>query len=187
MTKQDELQGTINGCRQGDRLSQRQLYRHFYRYGMNVCNRYARSEMEAEEMLNDAFLRIFTKIEMYNPELSFLGWIHTIFVRSSINYLRKYQNTPLTTELDNAPTQSVNETILARLSADEVLSLVRHLPPSYRAAFNLSVVEGYAHAEIAEMLGISEGTVKSNLMKARLKMQAMVTEMNSFHKKIGNE
>lgn len=180
MTKQEDLQNMIDGCRRGDRLSQRHLYRHFYRYGMNVCNRYARSEMEAEEMLNDAFLRIFTKIEMYNPDLSFLGWIHTIFVRTSINYLRKYQNQPQTTDLDNAPPQPVNETILAQLSTEEVLSLVRHLPPSYRAAFNLSVVEGYPHAEIAEMLGISEGTVKSNLMKARIKMQNMVSQMNEI-------
>ena len=177
MTK-NELQGILNGCRASNRLSQKQLYRHFYRYGMNVSNRYAHSEEEAEEMLNDAFLRIFMKIDMYDDNQSFLGWLHTIVVHAAINYLKKYQNKPATTDMDLAQNIGFNDTAFAQMSADEITSLVRQLPPSYRTAFNLSVVEGYSHVEIAKILGISEGTARSNLMIARQKLQIMVSQSN---------
>jgi RNA polymerase sigma-70 factor, ECF subfamily len=177
----NELQDIINGCRLGHKLSQKQLYRLFYRYGMNICNRYARSEEEAEEMLNDAFLRIFSKIEMYDDNLSFPAWLHTIVVRSAINYLKKYQKFVGTDDIQIAETYATfNENILSILSAEEIIGLVKRLPPSYRAAFNLSVVEGYPHAEIAAMLGISEGTVRSNLMIARQKLQDMVLQSNKI-------
>ncbi len=180
MTK-DELLDIINGCRMGNRLSQKQLYRQFYRYGMNVCNRYARTEEEAEEMMNDAFLRIFTKIELYDATQSFPTWLHTIMVRSAINYLKKYQNQPLTTGIEVAEYQAViHENIIAQMSADELIVFIRQLPPSYRAAFNLAVVEGYSHVEIAELLGISEGTSRSNLMVARQKLQIMVLQSNKI-------
>jgi RNA polymerase sigma-70 factor, ECF subfamily len=180
MTK-NELQDIINGCRLGSRLSQMQLYRLFYRYGMNICNRYARSEEEAEEMLNDAFLRIFTKIALYDTTLSFPAWLHTIVVRSAINYLKKYQNFIATSDIEIVESYTTfNENIMALLSAEEIIGLVKRLPPSYRAAFNLSVVEGYAHAEIAALLGISEGTVRSNLMIARQKLQDMVLQSNKI-------
>lgn len=177
MTK-TELQDIINGCRAGNRLSHKQLYRQFYHYGMNVCNRYARSEEEAEEMLNDAFLRIFTKIDMYDSEQSFLAWLHTIVVRSAINYLKKYQNHFDTMDVEVAQNTSFDDHILAQMTADEIIGLVRQLPPSYRAAFNLAVIEGYSHVEIANMLGISEGTSRSNLMIARQKLQNMVSLSN---------
>lgn len=175
---QDELKNIINGCRKGNRLSQKALYRQFYRYGMNVCNRYAQSEAEAEEMLNDAFLRIFTKIELYDTSLSFPAWLHTIVVRSAINYLKKYQNKPLTTDIELAEYFPVSDydDIIAQMSADELIVLVRKLPQSYRSAFNLYVIDGCSHTEIAAMLGISEGTSRSNLMIARQKLQIMVSQ-----------
>jgi RNA polymerase sigma-70 factor, ECF subfamily len=176
----ENLQDIINGCRQGSRLSQKQLYQHFYRYGMNVCNRYARSEAEAEEMLNDAFLRIFSKIDMYDATLSFPSWLHTIVVRSAINYLKKYRirDTNDIELVDNLIV--LNDTIFAELSANEIIHLVQQLAPSYRAAFNLAVVEGYSHAEIAALLGISEGTARSNLMIARQKLQILVSQSNKI-------
>lgn len=182
MTK-DELQEMVNGCRRGNRLSQKQLYRQFYRYGMNVCNRYARSEEEAEEMMNDAFLRIFTKIELYDATQSFPAWLHTIMVRSAINYLKKYQYQPLTTSIEVAEYQAVfSENIIAQMSADGLIVCVRQLPPSYRVAFNLAAVEGYSHIEIAELLGITEGTSRSNLMVARQKLQTMVLQSNKIRR-----
>ena len=181
MTK-DDLQEVINGCLLGNRLSQKTLYRHFYSYGMNVCNRYARSEEEAEEMLNDAFLRIFMKIDLYDGQRSFPAWLHTIVVRSAINYLKKYQTIPLTVDIDLAEHQAVstNTHVLSQMSVDEIITLVRKLPPSYRMAFNLAVIEGYSHVEIATMLGISEGTARSNLMIARQKLQMMVSQLNKI-------
>jgi RNA polymerase sigma-70 factor, ECF subfamily len=184
MTREEALQDIIEGCRAGNRLSQKALYRQFYRYGMNVCNRYAPSEEAAEEMLNDAFLRIFTKIALYDAELSFPSWLHTIVVRSAINYLKKYHNKPLTTEIELAEhyTASESENIIAQMSADELIDMVRELPMSYRSAFNLAVIDGYSHTEIAAMLGISEGTSRSNLMVARKKLQIMVSQSNKIEK-----
>lgn len=177
MTK-DELQNVINGCRVGNRLSQKALYRQFFRYGMNLCNRYAHSKEEAEEMLNDAFLRIFMKIDMYDSALSFSGWLHTIVVRSAINYLKKYENTPSTTSVEYAEYHTVlNEDILSKMASEELIRCVKQLPPSYRTAFNLAVVEGYSHVEIAQLLGISEGTSRSNLMVARQKLQIIISQL----------
>ena len=181
MTK-NELNLIINGCRRGDRLSQKHLYQNFYKYGMNISHRYARTEAEAEEMLNDAFLRVFSKIDMYNIELTFVTWFHTIVVRSAINYLKKYEHQPITTDIEMATPLSINDNIFSKMSSDEILELVRELPPSYRAAFNLSVVEGHSHSEIASMMGITEGTARSNLMIARQKLQNMVSQTNKIIK-----
>ena len=180
MTK-DELQSIINGCRAGNRLSQKALYRQFFRYGMNVCNRYAHSKEEAEEMLNDAFLRVFTKIDMYDSALSFPGWLHTIIVRSAINYLKKYEHKPLTTGIELAAYHAdLNEYILSEMASEELIHCVKQLPPSYRTAFNLAVVEGYSHVEIAKLLSISEGTSRSNLMVARQKLQIIISQLNKM-------
>ncbi len=175
MTKND-LDVIINGCRRGDRLSQKRLYQQFYTYGVNISHRYARTNVEAEEILNDAFLRIFTKIEMYNIDLPFVTWFHTIVVRSAINYLKKYENKPVTTDIEMGRAAIIQEDALSKMSSDEIIALVRQLPPSYRATFNLSVVEGYAHSEIAAIMGVTEGTARSNLMIARQKLQKMVSQ-----------
>ncbi len=177
MTNNEDLLDIIEGCRNGNCLSQKALYKHFFRYGMNVCNRYARSEVEAEEMLNDAFLRIFTKIDYYDSNFPFPTWLHTIVVRTCINYLKKYHLKTQTTDLEFAEYHTAfDESALNRLSFDEIILMVRQLPPSYRAAFNLAAIEGYSHAEIAEMFGITEATSRSNLMVARQKLKIMVSQ-----------
>ncbi len=175
---QNELQNIISGCRVGKSASQKALYKQFYRYGMNVSNRYAQSKDEAEEMLNDAFLRVFTKIDMYDPLQSFPGWFHTIVVRSAINYLKKYEKKLITTDLKLVENMDFSDPINEQMSTDEVKDLVRQLPPSYRTAFTLSVVEGYSHVEIAAMLGIAEGTARTNMMIARQKLQKMILQKN---------
>jgi RNA polymerase sigma-70 factor, ECF subfamily len=174
----DALQDLINGCLKGNKLSQKQLYRQYYRYGMNICTRYARSDEEAEEMLNDAFLRVFTKIDLYDPAHSFTTWFHTICVRSSINYLKKYSLQPIASDLEAVENRSFESDIFAHLSADYIVQLIQKLAASYRAVFNLAIIEGYSHTEIAAMLGITEGTSRSNLMIARQKMQIMVLQSN---------
>ena len=175
---QSELQNIISGCRAGNPASQKALYKQFYRYGMNVSHRYAQSKDEAEEMLNDAFLRVFTKIDMYDPLQSFPGWFHTIVIRSAINYLKKYEKKLTTTDLELAENMEFSDPMNKQISSEEVKDLVRQLPPSYRTAFTLSAVEGYSHVEIAAMLGIAEGTARTNMMIARQKLQKMILEKN---------
>lgn len=162
-------------------MCQKALYRHFYNYGMNVCNRYCKTSIEAEEIFNDAFLKILTKISQYNIELPFSAWMHTILIRSAINYLKKYRNRLLYSDVENEElidSGVLSNSAISSLSYEELVSLIQSLPLSYRTAFNLAVIEGYSHSEIAGMLGITEGTSRSNLMVARKKLQFLITQQN---------
>jgi RNA polymerase sigma factor (sigma-70 family) len=179
MTNKD-LQSKIAGCLKGDQLCQKWIYHQFYDYSMKVANRYARNEEEAAEMANDAFVRIFTKIHLYNNTLSFIGWLHRIVVNCSISYLRKYDATYQTENIETEQVHEINDNIFNKLSADEILSMVQQLPSSYRIAFNIHIIEGYQHNEIAEMMGITEGTSKSNLFVARRKLKEMIEKSNNY-------
>jgi RNA polymerase sigma factor (sigma-70 family) len=158
----------IEGCKTQDRDSQRLLYQHYYAYAMSICQRYSRTREEAREILNDGFMKVFSKIDQYNPETSFLGWIRRIMINTAIDQYRKeekhYNHSSLETSAHSLATTT---TAIEDLSHQELMSMVKELTPGYRAVFNLYVIDGYNHKEIAGMLGISEGTSKSNLMKAR--------------------
>jgi RNA polymerase sigma factor (sigma-70 family) len=177
MTK-TELDFIIKGCRQENRLCQKSLYQQFYSYGMNISHRYAHSEMEAEEIVNEAFIKVFSHIESFKPEMTFSNWFHTIVVRSSINYLKKYEKYNKTEAISEFNGPVVDDEILSKLNADEIFNLIRQLAPTYKTAFNLYVVDGYSHAEIANMMHITEGTSRSNLLIARQKLQTMITQQN---------
>jgi RNA polymerase sigma factor (sigma-70 family) len=170
-----ELALLIEGCRNGERHSQNKLYLHFYNYAMTVCYRYASTIEEAKEILNDAFFKIFTKMDRYNPDYAFKGWLHRVVVNTAIDKYRSRQNTPITEEISYAQGVEIETEVVENLTREEIFKMVQHLPPSYRTVFNLYVVEGYTHAEIADTLGISEGASKSNLAKARMKLKKMLT------------
>ncbi len=147
---------------------------------MTVCARYARSDEETEEMVDDAFIRVFTKIDQFNISLPFRPWLHTILIRSALNYLKKYQEQLLIVNLTAAQEYAINDDMLAQISAKEIINLIRRLPPSFRATFNLYVVEGYQHSEIAEALHISESTSRSNLLIARRKLKELLLLNNKI-------
>ncbi|RMG80303.1 MAG: RNA polymerase sigma factor [Bacteroidetes bacterium] len=170
----EQLATLIKACRKQDRASQRELYRHFYNYGMTVCMRYAGTREEAKEILNDAFVKVFLKIDRYSPELSFKGWLNKILVNTAIDHFRKYQNVPQTVDLVHAQHYELEAEAIQNLSVEAILDLVKKLPPAYRVVFNLHAVEGFSHPEIAEKLGISVGASKSNLAKARLRLKSMM-------------
>jgi RNA polymerase sigma factor (sigma-70 family) len=169
-----ELERHIEGCKKGERASQHSVYAHFYGYALSVCNRYAANLDEAKEILNDAFFKIFTKIERYNPEFSFKGWLHRIVVNTAIDRYRSRQNQPFFEEISYAHGVEVETEVIENLTREEIFKMVQLLPPAYRTVFNLYVVEGYSHAEIAETLHITEGASKSNLSKARAKLKSML-------------
>lgn len=175
MTNQSNLKSLIEGCRQQDRIAQRQLFQMFYKLAMSVAMRYTASMEEAREITNDAFFRLFSKMESYNEEMPFQSWLTRVVVFTSIDYYRKYNRhkVPLT-PLDTAVFAETDDNPLEHLSAEELLALVQQLPPAYRLAINLYAIEGYSHQEIASMLGISEGASKSNLFKARAKFREMI-------------
>lgn len=165
----------LERCQANDRLSQAQLYRLYYNYGMTVASRYAPNRDDASEILNDAFVRTMQNLDKFNRELPFKAWFNKILVRCAINYYRRFTVKRLDSQpISDAEEQPFDAEILSGLSAQEILKLVQQLPQSYRLAFNLYVIEGFTHPEISEMIGISEGTSKSNLFKARKRLMEMM-------------
>jgi RNA polymerase sigma-70 factor (ECF subfamily) len=176
----EQLSIIIKKCKNNDRDSQRLLYKHFYNYGMTVCLRYAAHREEAKEILNDAFVKVFTKLNLYDPNLSFKAWLNKILVNTAIDYFRKNQSTPQIVDLVHAQHYEVADEALQNLSVQEVFQMVNRLSPAYRMVFNLYVVEGFKHHEIAEKLGISTGSSKSNLAKAKMRLKAMIQQASEI-------
>ncbi|MCG8329388.1 MAG: RNA polymerase sigma factor [Chitinophagales bacterium] len=174
MSKTEPHKEIIIDCQNGNRSAQRKLYQHYYAYGMNICLHYSKNREEAQEILNDGFLKVFKKISSYKFKGSFRAWLRRILIHSAIDYFRKHHKEEATLEIIHLREPSVNNSGAGKLELDDVMKLVQQLPPAYRIVFNLHVVEGYTHWEIAQQLGITTGTSKSNLSKARAKLQKAV-------------
>ena len=166
----------IQGCMKGDRESQKMLYKHYYGYAMSVCIRYAHSMEEAQEIMNDGFLKVFTKINQYDPKRSFKGWMRRIMINTAIDYFRSNKHHYNHQEIEVAKGEQEKEDVLRDLSYNEIIALVQKLSPGYRTVFSLYVIEGYSHEEIADKLGINVGTSKSNLSKARANLRSMLAK-----------
>jgi RNA polymerase sigma factor (sigma-70 family) len=174
------LNDIIIGCRQNDRRSQKALYDQFYGYALIVALPYSSRFEEAREVVNDAFLKTFIGIDKYDMTLPFKAWFRVIVVRSAINYYHKHiEKIPLV-ELVEAQDIGFETDFIDSLLSDEVLVLLQKLPPSYRLALNLYVLEGYTHPEIAEMLSISVGASKSNLFKAKRELKILLQGINIY-------
>lgn len=162
----------IAACVRQERWAQQRLYEEFYGRMMSICLRYADREEDALDMLHEGFIKVFRHIGKYTPNTSLHAWIRTIIVNTCIDHYRKMDRRRTET-LDHVPADShPDASALDMISAEEILSLVRELTPAYRVVFNLYVLEGYSHKEIADMLDITESTSRSNLVKARTKLQA---------------
>lgn len=163
---------------QGDRKSQELLYKQFFGFAMSICMRYTNSKDEALEVVNDGFLKVFTKGEQYDANYPFKAWLKRIMVNTALDYYRKYQKHYYHENIEYAHEVSSQEAIpISNLSYEELMELVKKLPPSYRMVFSLFAIEGYNHDEIAKQLGISEGTSKSNLSRARDALRAMLARI----------
>jgi RNA polymerase sigma-70 factor (ECF subfamily) len=173
-SKTFDLRSVLEGCKAGRASAQKQLFEQYYGLARSISMRYAGNRDEVDEMLNDGFLKVFAKIDQYNPDQSFDAWFRTLVVRTCIDYYRKNNSKFSFIDIQDAPYLEHNDGLIEKLTAEEILELVQKLPASYRTVFSLYVVEGFSHAEIAEMLGINEGTSRSNLSKARLKLQEWI-------------
>ena len=150
---------------------------------LGVCMRYATDKMEAEDMLQNGFIRVFQKMDGFRGEGSFEGWVRRIMVHSSIEYYRKHHKLMQVVDTDEAAKeQSVNPIAVANLDAKDLMLLIQKLSPGYRIVFNLYAIEGYSHKEIAAMIGVSEGASKSQLSRARaiLKEQIVKAEGKKY-------
>lgn len=150
------------------------LYKQFYSYGMGICLRYSSKREEAVEILNDGFMKVFQKIDQYNPEKSFTKWFRRILINSAINYYKKnIKHSHWGLDVIQEP-PSLEFDVLGQLGYNEIIQLVQRLPVAYRTVFNLYAIEGYKHEEIADLLNISVGASKSNLSRARANLRGML-------------
>ncbi|MDP4277291.1 MAG: RNA polymerase sigma factor [Bacteroidota bacterium] len=170
-------QELIAGCRRKDPSFQKMLYNTYAPKMMSVCYRYVTDKDTAQDLLQDGFLKVFTKIGTYTGEGSFAGWIRRIFVTTSLEYLRRHALMKFTCPLDDYDSQiedDGNASALSRLTAEELLALIAKLPAGCRTVFNLYAIEGYSHSEIAGMLKIKESSSQSQLVRARKMLQRTI-------------
>ena len=183
----ENLQALITGCIEKNRCAQAQLYQLYSRKMMGVCMWYAKNKEEAEEILQDGFVRVFTYIGGYTGEGSLEGWIRKIMINAALlKYRNKKNNTFRMAVEYNADVHDVSEsaTFFSHYDEKELLKLVQLLSPIYRMVFSLYVLEGLKHKEIAKLLSISEGTSKSNLADARTILQRKICELQKTSVKI---
>jgi len=147
---------------------------------MLVCQRYARDYMEAEDMLQEGFVRIFRNIHQFKFEGSFEGWMRRIVVNVALKHLQKKQLHYVEVKEEVCQSQTVESYVYSSLGEDDLLKLIQQLPDGYRAVFNLNVIEGYSHDEIAEMLGIQASTSRSQLVKARKMLQTQIEALQKI-------
>jgi RNA polymerase sigma factor (sigma-70 family) len=166
----------IRGCIEGNRRMQEELYRRMSPRMYAVCLRYAGNAEEAEDILQEGFIKVFKKLDSFRGEGSFEGWVRRIFVNTAIEHFRRKRYLQPVTEKEESTIEGKSLSALDGLAEKDILALVRQLSPGYRTVFNMYVVEGYTHKEIGDMLGISEGTSKSQLSRAKVILQDMVKQ-----------
>lgn len=164
----------IEGCIRGDRKMQYELYERFAPKMFGVCLRYAANNEEAEDILQEGFIKVFKKIGSYRSEGSFEGWVRRIFVNTAIEHFRRKTHMQPITEKEESSVEGKYLSVLDSLAEKDIVQLVQQLSPGYRTVFNMYVIEGYSHKQIADELGISEGTSKSQLSRAKQILQDLV-------------
>lgn len=171
-------QQLIEGCRNGERLAQKELYDVYSRKMMGVCLRYVSDRETARDLLQDGFVKIFTSIDSYSGLGSFEGWMRRIFVNCALEHLRKSDVLREATDLDNTvELVQPHSSAISDLSAAELMNLVYELPTGFRTVFNLFAIEGYSHKEIGEMLNITESTSRSQFTRARQLLQRRINAL----------
>jgi RNA polymerase sigma-70 factor (ECF subfamily) len=174
LTEQD----IINACKKGDRTAQKWIYDRYAPAMLGACRRYLVSKEDAEDVLLEGFFKILTKIDQFSGQGSFEGWMRRIMVNEALMFLRKKNHLALASSLEVSDIPTIEGNPLEKLKAADILKLLETLPTGYRTVFNLYVIEGYKHREIAELLGISINTSKSQLILAKQKMQLLLQKID---------
>ena len=177
MTREDQM-ALINECKKGDRRAQKAIYDSLAPKMFAVCLRYMGDREAAEDILQDGFVTLFTKLGSYLGEGSFEGWARKIFVNTALMSLRKNDVLKNTEDVDSAwNVSSPDPSVMDRISYNEIVKLVQQLPAGFRTVFNMYVIEGYSHKEIAQELDISEATSRSQLLRARAILQEKIKKL----------
>ena len=176
---QTDEQRLITGCKKGESWAQKQVYELYASTMFGVCVRYVSNREVAQDILQDGFIKVFTKMDSFSGTGSLAGWIRRIFVTTALEYLRQKDALKQSIEIDELEYQIDSEsvTVLDKISADDLMNCISKLSDGYRTVFNLYAIEGYSHAEIANLLNISENTSRSQFMRARNILQRMVQSL----------
>jgi len=171
----------IQACIKQNRAAQQKLYELHAPKMLGVCFRYASSREEAEDMLQEGFIRVFQKLDTFRFQGSFEGWLRRIIVNTAINIIRQYQNLKYECDIDSAQyTPAASGDVIASMYTKEVIDMVRDLPNGYRTVLNLYAIEGYSHKEIADMLGINESSSRSQYTRAKALLAKRLEKIESF-------
>jgi RNA polymerase sigma factor (sigma-70 family) len=170
-------QTLIAGCLQNDAAAQKELYNHYSSKMLSVCYRFAHNREDAEDMLQEGFIKVFTQMHTFQNKGAFEGWIRRIIVHTCINFLKKHKKFADSVELDYANTINVKEESLPSLmQAKQIVEAIRLLPIGYRTVLNLYAIEGYSHKEIGEMLDIQESTSRSQFTRAKVLLEQVLVK-----------
>lgn len=176
----------IDACVRGESWARKKVYEIYAPTMMSLCMRYVGNKDTARDLLQDGFIKVFTQIHTYSFKGAFAGWIYRIFVTTSLEYLRKTD--ALRSSVDimdyNEQLKDVDVSVLDRLSEEDLMDCVKALPTGYRTVFNMYAIEGYSHKEIAEALGISVATSKTQFLRARTALQKSVKLLMNNHKHV---
>ncbi|MCB9231868.1 MAG: RNA polymerase sigma factor [Bacteroidia bacterium] len=185
----DSERKLVKECVRGNPAAQRQLYEDYGGKMYSLCLRYAKNEQLAQDILQDGFIRVYEKLDQFRNEGSLEGWIRRLMVNVAIRACQRQARLYVVTDLEEATHEAGPEQVEGSFAEQELLEMIRDLPDGFRLVFNMYAIEGYSHQEIANELGISEGTSKSQLSRARQSLQKMIEERwgETKKKKITNE
>jgi RNA polymerase sigma-70 factor (ECF subfamily) len=171
------LEQLVPACRKGDRKAQKRLFDALAPKMMALCLRYTGDRPTAEDVLQDGFITLFSRLDSYSGAGSFEGWARRIFVNTALMHLRKTDALKLSDDIEEARKLFTEEaTPVQKMGYRELMALIERLPADARTVFNMYVIEGYSHKEIAEALGFNEATSRSKLQRARIRLQEMIKE-----------
>lgn len=172
----EDFKSIISDCIAGSRKAQAMLYHQFAPKMFGVCLRYAKDATEAEDNLQEGFIKVFTNLKNFRHDGSLEGWIRRIMINVSLEKIRKQHLLYPVEDVAVYDTVNFSDDVIAKISADDLMKLIQQLPPRYRLVFNLYVLEGMSHQEIAKEMDITQGTSKSNLARAREILKKKVQE-----------
>ena len=175
-----DIQELIDGCVGNKRQAQEALYRHFYGFAITIALRYSRDEMDAADIMSHAFVKVFKSMHTFDSAKGSLhGWIKRIVVNEGLTHIKSRGRFSENVEIETVEEPQINNTVLEEMGVEEIMNLIKKLPPATHAVFVLYAVEGYNHREIAERLNISEGTSKWHLSEARKSLQKQLQHLTT--------
>ncbi len=170
----------LEGCLANHRKSQEGLYRHFYGFAMTIALRYSRDEHDAADIMSHAFVKIFKSIKSYDSQKGSLhAWIKKIIINEGLDHIRSRKRFSENVDVETIEAPEVNNAALEQMGSEEIMNIIKRLPPATHAVFILYAVEGYNHREVSERLGISEGTSKWHLSEARKTLQQQLQHLKT--------